>query len=306
VPDADLPHDAGHHTLGPHVVGTRVVVRRVVPGETGPSGGPALTDVIGTCTAWGEGRCIVVRADGSAVEIPLADVVSGKPVPPRPSVRHRVPSAEVERHTAALWPDLVAEPLGAWTLRRTPPAADGRRRRRGNSLLAMGDPGLPLAEASERARAFYASYDQVPMTQVEAGSDVAAGLQGLGWEPLGSGSAHCQLASVARVLRTVPAGQADVVLEESQHRAVATAASGTARVEAAVDGDWVGVHGLAVDPEQRRRGLATAVVAEVLDWAASRGATTAWLHVEVDNPAAIALYGGLGFVTHHTDDYLRG
>jgi hypothetical protein len=36
-------------SLGPHVVGQRVVVRRVVHGETGPSGGPALTDLLGTC-----------------------------------------------------------------------------------------------------------------------------------------------------------------------------------------------------------------------------------------------------------------
>jgi hypothetical protein len=30
-----------------------------LPGETGPSGGPAMTDVLGICTAWGDGVCVV-------------------------------------------------------------------------------------------------------------------------------------------------------------------------------------------------------------------------------------------------------
>ena len=36
-------------SLGPHVVGERVVVRRLLRGETGPTGGPAFTDLLGTC-----------------------------------------------------------------------------------------------------------------------------------------------------------------------------------------------------------------------------------------------------------------
>jgi hypothetical protein len=69
--------------LGPHVVGTRVVVRRLLRGQSGPSGGPAMTDVLGTCEAWTDDTVAVRRDDGSLVEIPLADVVAGKPVPPR-------------------------------------------------------------------------------------------------------------------------------------------------------------------------------------------------------------------------------
>jgi ribosomal protein S18 acetylase RimI-like enzyme len=46
------------------------------------------------------------------------------------------------------------------------------------------------------------------------------------------------------------------------------------------------------------------VVAGLLEWGAERGATTAWLHVEVDNAAALELYEGLGFRTHHTCRYL--
>jgi hypothetical protein len=75
-------------SLGPHVVGQRIIVRRLVRGETGPSGGPAMTDLLGTCVAWEAGACVVSPdAGGPDVSVPLADIVSGKPVPPRPSRR---------------------------------------------------------------------------------------------------------------------------------------------------------------------------------------------------------------------------
>src|SRR3954468_15462243 len=105
--------------LGPHVVGQRIVVRRVVPGETGPSGGPALTDLLGTCVSWADGTCVVQPEDGPPVAIAITDIVSGKPVPPRASVRQRISPREAQRRALALWPDLVTEPLGDWTLRHS-------------------------------------------------------------------------------------------------------------------------------------------------------------------------------------------
>lgn len=298
-------------------------MRRLVHGETGPTGGPAFTDVLGTCTAWGGGRCVVVREDGSAVEIAVADIVSGKPVPPRASVRSRVPAVEVERHTFALWPSLTVEEVGEWALRQCPPGPPGRLLRRANSLLAMGDPRIPLREASARALAFYASYDQRPLAHVEPGSSEAAGLTALGWSPLGDGDALCLVAPLARALRACNAQlvtlhprqdcpsvsptarymeEGDRVVVEMVDEDGAPAARG----EAALDGDWVGLSALQVDAGQRRRGLGTAVIGELLDWAASRGATTAWLHVEEDNAAAVALHTQLGFLTHHRTGYLVG
>ncbi len=46
-------------------------------------------------------------------------------------------------------------------------------------------------------------------------------------------------------------------------------------------------------------------LAGLLDWGASQGATTVWLHVETDNHAALALYGRLGLSAHHELRYLR-
>src|SRR3954447_15605292 len=76
--------------LGPHCVGRRVVVRRVLPGLTGPSGGPAMTDLLGVVESWGSTSTRVRAEDGTVTEIALGDIVSGKPVPTRPSARLRV------------------------------------------------------------------------------------------------------------------------------------------------------------------------------------------------------------------------
>jgi hypothetical protein len=46
-----------------------------------------MTDVLGVCESWGDGRCVVRREDGSPPDIATADIVSGKPVPPRPPRR---------------------------------------------------------------------------------------------------------------------------------------------------------------------------------------------------------------------------
>ena len=45
-------------------------------------------------------------------------------------------------------------------------------------------------------------------------------------------------------------------------------------------------------------------MAELLEWGAERGATTAYLQVLGDNTRAFQLYDGLGFVPHHRYRYL--
>lgn len=301
----------GGHTLGPHVVGQRVVLRRVVPGETGPSGGPAMTDVLGTCVRWGDGECVVQPETGEAVTIPLALVVSGKPVPPRPSVRHRVGSREAEGHALVLWPHVETEPIGDWVL-RTDPAPVGRLLKRANSCLAIGDPGLPLDEAAQRVVDFYAERERDALAQVEPGSDAEAHLDAAGWEEVPGGASLFQVASLARALRACagrePEEAADLVeIDDGPRVGLRLVRSGevVAGGRAALDGDWLGVHALGMEPWLRRRGLATAMMARLLDWGGAQGATTAWLHVEVDNGPALALYEGMGFRTHHRLRYLR-
>jgi ribosomal-protein-alanine N-acetyltransferase len=55
------------------------------------------------------------------------------------------------------------------------------------------------------------------------------------------------------------------------------------------------INNLAIRPECRRRGLATFLLAHVLEVAAAEGASRATLEVRRSNHAARALYEGLGF-----------
>lgn len=295
------PHDVSEHLLGPHVVGRRVVVRRVVPGETGPSGGPLLTDVIGHCEAWVDNHVMVRRDDGSAVAIPLADIVSGKPVPPRPSVRLRITPLEAQLRSLAMWPDVETEQLGDWVLRVAPDPV-----RRANSALAMGKPGTSLGGAVERIVEFYAAKGTKPIVMVEADSDVCASFQGSGWvvdrphEP----DTLFLVSSVWQAIRALQnVERDDLVLTEDGPRLEAHVGD-VAQARAAYDRDWVGLHALNVEPSRRRQGLALALVDAMLEWAAERGATTAYLQVLEDNVAARGLYERLGFTVHHAYRYL--
>lgn len=324
--------------LGPHAVGQRVVVRRVLPGETGPSGGPAMTDVLGVLESWTPPVLTVRPADGDVVEIPVADVVSGKPVPPRPSVRHRVPAEEAERRATSSWVPVESAPLGSWLLR-----ASGGYTTRANSVLAAGSPDRPVAAALEEVCAFYRARDLPPVAQVVCGSGTEAELVGHGWVPArpGEDDTCFQLASVAQALRAVrrtpvPGVEVELsptvtaawwaaddrsrahgetaraVLEGSPAAAFAVVTDGgravaMGRIAGATDevDDWAGVTTVWVDEAYRRRGLGSAVMAALLEWAAEHGVATVFLQVRGDNAPALAAYERLGFRTHHTYRYLR-
>jgi N-acetylglutamate synthase len=264
-----------------------------------------MTDVLGLCLSWADGVCVVRPEEGDEVAIAVADIVSGKPVPPRASVRQRVSARDAERHAWPMWPDVERTALGQWEL-RTDPMPVGRLLKRTNSCLAIGDPGLPLPEAADAVVEFYARRGRNALAQVELGSPVEEELTGLGWRPVPGGDAHFLVSSLAMAVRSAR-GDGDAELAEDGPRAHVVrrmdgAEVGSAR--AAVDGDWLGLHGLVVEPGHRRRGHAAALMTELLEWGAERGATTVWLHVETDNQPALALYGGLGFRVHHTNRYL--
>ena len=319
--------------LGPHCVGQRVVVRRVLPGLTGPSGGPAMTDLLGVMETWSADRTEIRGEDGTVTAIRLADIVSGKPVPPRPSPRLRVSAEQACLLSNASWPAIHTEPLGEWLLR-----ASGGFSARANSVMATGDPGVPFDDALARVRDFYAEHALPAWAQVVVGSDVAEAFGDHGWRSARPGEAdsHFQLASISQALRAVrrrlpeatppvsvgtaatPAWLANddralahrdaalAVLEGPDQVAFLSVGAPVvvARGRVSCEEDWAGITDVWVSPEHRRQGLGLVVLAEMLDWAAERGATTAYLQVRGDNAPGLALYETLGFRTHHTYRYL--
>jgi N-acetylglutamate synthase len=263
-----------------------------------------MTDVLGVCESWGDGTAVIRREDRSSVEIAIADIVSGKPVPPRPSVRHRVTAREAESHAAPHWPGVVREALGEWEIRFEPEKLD-RLRKRANSCLAMGDPGIPLIEAEQAVSAYYREGGRPAMIQVEVGSAVDDWFTAAGWMMVEGGDALFMLGSLSRIRRLLGAMPTDPApeLRADAPRAHAVIPD-RAFAKASVDGDWLGMHDVFVEPEFRRRGLARAVMATLLEWGAEQGATTVWLHVETDNDPAVALYESIGLTVHHGCRYL--
>jgi GNAT superfamily N-acetyltransferase len=298
-PVPDLP--TGRHLLGPHVIGQRVVVRRLLRGESGPTGGPAFTDVLGTCLGWDDRGCVVAVEGGTPLTIALADVVSGKPVPARPSPRLRVSPAAAQRRALALWPDLRTEPLGDWLLRHSPAS----RNRRANSVLAMGPAGTEAPE--ERVVGWYAERTGRAIAAVLPGSAEERSFRAVGWVAE-SGDADtlfqvAGVAQVARALRRLAPATEPPELAEAGGLATARIGDRASGVAAYAD-DWVGFRSVDVRPDHRRQRLGLAVMAALVEWGAERGATTAYLQVLADNAPALALYERLGFVTHHAYRYV--
>ena len=73
--------------------------------------------------------------------------------------------------------------------------------------------------------------------------------------------------------------------------------------QVALDGDLAGVYDMVTDAAFRRRGVARAIVAELLSWAWQHGATSAYLQVDAANAAALAVYRPFGFTTAYTYHY---
>ena len=167
--------------ISPADVGRRVSVRSVTtPGEPGAR----FTDTVGVLTAWRDGVLYITRRNGEQARVPEATLVAGKVVPRVPARRRGVPAArpaELARIAARAWPAVEREPLGGWLLR----AADGFTHR-ANSVLALGDPGMPLDAALERVTAWYAARGLPACAQLTTGGEgtedrLVAELEARGW-----------------------------------------------------------------------------------------------------------------------------
>ncbi|MDX3516763.1 GNAT family N-acetyltransferase [Streptomyces scabiei] len=310
-------------------VGKRVSVRRVVDG--GPEGGK-FTDTVGVLTSWDDGALLITRRDGERVRIEESSLVAGKVVPAAPA-RRRGPAAsfeELARVAARAWQPVERERLGEWELR----AAAGFTRR-ANSVLPLGDPGMPLDEALTAVRRWYAARGLPAFLQLATGAEgthetLCAEVAERGWvdvvtaevwtgalAPVADGEAGgvrlSRSADAAWLGRYQRKGLGEVALKvlgsgPSVWFATVPGAEGAGPAaigRCVVDGRWAGFSAVEVDPAQRRRGLATAVMAALAQRALDEGASAGWLQVETDNAGARALYGGMGFAAHHAYHHYR-
>ena len=225
------------------------------------------------------------------------------------------------------------EPLGEWTLR-----AGGGFTGRANSVLAVGDPGVELAEAAERVIAYAVDHGIAPWAQVIVGSEAEAGLVDLGWQPtyVVTDVLVCRLNTLLGDDLPDPRVSVDEHLDEAWWRAYgrsrphdadpeilrmildghpprafasvadpATPGEHSAIARGHLSDPWLGIASVWTDPAQRRRGLATAMMRALGHWAARRGARNAYLQVAQENTGAHDAYGRLGFVRHHSYRYLE-
>jgi ribosomal protein S18 acetylase RimI-like enzyme len=314
------------------VVGKRVSVRRLSgPGATQGK----FTDTVGVLTSWDSGVLVITRKSGESVRIAESSLVAGKVVPAAPA-RRRGPAAsyeELARVSAHAWRPVESERLGEWELR----AASGFTRR-ANSVLPLGDPGLPLDGALDVVRRWYGDRGLPAYVQTATGAEgtqelLCAELERRGWvrevtaelwigapapvadlaeaeaggvvlarEADEAWLARYQRKGVGEVALKVLTGGPSVWFASVPGEGAAPAAIG----RCVVDGRWAGFAAVEVDPEQRRRGLATVVMAALARRALEEGASAAWLQVEADNAGARALYAGMGFGAHHAYHHYRG
>lgn len=232
----------------------------------------------------------------------------------------------LERACADAWPPLVEDKIGDWRLR-----AAGGYTGRANSVLAVGEPGISVADALAQAVTFARAHAIPPMAQAVVGSRAEEQLAVHGWQPH-IGYARGQLVTVLTVpLREEAANPSVLIMDQptpawwelaagapnpdparrhvlSTGRigyglAVVGTSQAAATVRAAIVGDLLHIGALAVRPEHRRKGLAGELMAAAQAWGLERGATTAALQVEVGNRAALALYDRLGYSEHHRYRY---
>ena len=153
----------------------RVVVRRRI--EHG------VTDALGDLVAM-DAKTVSILTRRGLVVIDRAAVVAAKEVPPKPSRRGAAHLAismhDLERIMVDGWPPVEREELGGWLLR----AATGFTGR-GNSVLPLGDPGMPVSDAVDRCERWYDERGLRPLFALFGPAGFAANDDPLGRELLG-------------------------------------------------------------------------------------------------------------------------
>ncbi|MCZ3386067.1 MAG: GNAT family N-acetyltransferase [Actinomycetia bacterium] len=316
-------------------IGRRVSVRSSA-GVPGPTGGPGFRDVVGVLESIDtseEPRWLIRTRTGDLVEVRPAAVVAAKIVPEFPTrlrSASEIDIASVEAIAAEAWQPLEREGLGDWVLR----AAAGFTGR-ANSVLPLGDPGMPVDEALAVVKQWYTarslpSLIQLPLPLL---ADLDLQLSERGWERDHTVAVMvCDIAQLLITTHQAPesatvdiSGTPDAawlasfrygetpvpvsvvpIMTRAVHPVFASARSSSGDTLAigrgAIIGPWLAITAVEVAAPYRRSGLGTSVLGALARYASIHGSRHVLLQVAHDNPNARSLYDRLGFVAHH--DYV--
>ncbi|MED5814978.1 GNAT family N-acetyltransferase [Mycolicibacterium sp. 050232] len=299
-------------------LGSRVSLRYRLPaGSEKP-----MTDVIGHLESL-KPTVLIRTKDGALVDVAPADIVNVRELSHAPV---RASAIRALEHAAALaWPGVEQQWLGGWLLRAghgvtsransaiplgvsaqiadLSAVRDWYRARDLPTWLALPERLLPIRTPGIKpARVMVRELPELPATPATP-PDVTPAQP----SPPSVTLAQQPDARWLRVYeRDVPVDVLTAVLDGAlTFAAVPDRAVGRGAVTSTPDGTpWLGISSVRVSPVHRGQGHARAVCEELLAWGAGTGARQAYVQVEVDNHAAIALYTALGFRLHHQTRYV--
>ncbi|WP_410811849.1 GNAT family N-acetyltransferase [Micromonospora sp. 067-2] len=317
-------------------VGHRIVVRRIVGIREGR---PLFSDALGELVELSETHLTLATAQG-ALRVPVAQVHRAKRVPPtrRPTAAavvalERAADEAWPAPTRSRLGDWLLRAADGWTGRANsalpigdpdrplPAAVDAVERWYAeHGRPAMINTPLPLA-APVGAELDDRGWGSRPPTLVQiarlplsAPTDADPGPGSHGGVLNSPGGVVIELVGApSEAWLTVAAGRKGGLPDAARHVLTAVdqvrfahgyAPDGTlvaiGRGTVTGQGRWLGLSLIEVLPPARRQGLARAVIAALVGWGGTLGATRAFLQVEQRNTAAVTLYQRLGFTTHHT------
>jgi len=223
---------------------------------------------------------------------------------------------ELEKLSDLTWPALEIIEYGEWRLR----ISDGFSMR-ANSVLPIGEPPIDLASAVDEVTSIYRENNLKPTFSIPLPifDELDRYLEQRGWNikidanflirDIGaievSGHPQFSIEILDYPSKEWLEVNSDQPLEKIMRRyparygAIKSGEEVIAVGRIATLGSWSIVTRLFVNPSFRGKGLAKALMNNLLSAAVTDGATKVALQVDNENGAALALYQSMGFTTHH-------